>query len=254
MVNPYTKEQEKFLLENASNMRYCDLTNLFNEKFHENKTVKQIRKWLNYHNVYALTSRDFTPEQIKYIIQNYLDKSRKELTKLFNEKFKTNVSVNSMKTYCNKRGWHSFSTGRFEQGHKSWQTGLRGEDYWKHFTPETKEQVRKTLILANTKYKDGDVIVRHGLPCLYKKVGNHIDENISYMSTVTWEKHHGPVPDTHIVIHLDGDVMNYNINNLCLLPRTSLSNLRYLGGLTDNLELNKVKLKYCELMEEIRNG
>lgn len=252
MAESYTKEQSDFLVANAKTMRYSDLTSEFNQRFGTHKTVTQIRKWFSYHKISGISSRDLTPEQLDFVRQNCQFMSRKELARQLNEKFRTNFNENALKSYCNRRGLHSVSTGKFEVGNRSWQTGLHGEDYWRHFTPETREQVRQTLIEANTKYHDGDVIIRHGLPCIYKKTGATIDENISYASTVIWEQHYGKIPDSHIIIHIDGNVMNYDISNLYLFPRSDLSTLRHLGGLTDNVQLNRTKLMYCKLIHELR--
>lgn len=34
-----------------------------------------------------------------------------------------------------------------------------------------------------------------------------------------WEKHNGPIPDTHIVVFKDGDTLNTNLDNLQLITR-----------------------------------
>ena len=255
-VNTYTEEQTAFLLHNAPKLQYSILTKLFNEKFNETKTQKQIRKWCYYHNITAMSSRDLTNEQVEFIKEHYSNTTRKELTDLFNKKFGTSYTVSSIKTWCNKRGLHSFQTGKFEVGNCSWQKGLHGSEYWKHFSKETKKKVIKHLKDKSQKYKNGDIVIRHGSPYVYTKraSGRGFDVNLNAASVVVWESYYGKIPKNYIILHLDGNVLNYNISNLILFPRKCLSNLRHLGGLTDNTELNKVKLKYCELMEEINNG
>lgn len=255
-ADTYTKEQTEFLITKAPTLQYSVLTRLFNEKFNENKTQKQIRKWCYYHNITALSSRNMTEEQVQFIMEHYNCMPRKELTKLFNEKFGTNYTVNGMKTWCNKRGLHSFQTGKFETGNRSWQKGLHGSEYWKHFTKESKEKVIQHLIDKAQKYKNGDIVIRHGLPCVYTKRSNGkgIDINLDAASVKMWESYYGKVPDDCIILHLDGNVMNYDISNLILFPRKCLSSLRHIGGLTDNLELNKTKIKYCQLMDSLKKG
>jgi hypothetical protein len=54
------------------------------------------------------------------------------------------------------------------------------------------------------------------------------------------------------LIHLDGDVMNYNLDNLRAIPKAWLPDLRYAGGLTDSRELNETKLRYCALRAALR--
>ena len=42
---------------------------------------------------------------------------------------------------------------------------------------------------------------------------------------VVWEKAHGPVPDGHCVVHLDGDPANCRLDNLACIPRAVLARL-----------------------------
>ena len=42
---------------------------------------------------------------------------------------------------------------------------------------------------------------------------------------VVWEQSHGPVPDGHCVVHLDGDPANCRLDNLTCVPRAVLARL-----------------------------
>jgi hypothetical protein len=196
--------------------------------------------------------RGFTEEQKQFILDNYFGKPWKETTELFNKKFNTSYSVSTIKGWGNKNGLSSGICSKFQKGNVSWQTGLSKEEYWKHFSEDTKKQVIESL-KPKQKYKDGDIVIRHGLPAFYvDNGGGKLDDNIVYCSVKVWEEHYGKVNPDCIVIHLDGDVMNYSIENLRQIPRSYLPNLKYLGGLTDNKELNETKLKYCELKDALR--
>jgi hypothetical protein len=255
-ADTYTAEQRDFLMKNAPNMRYNELCDLFNLTFDETKTLKQIRKWCAYHGIRGISSRDFTPDQERFIIENQYGMTREQLAKMFNERFGTSVSGAKIKSWCQHRGIRNANSGRFEDGNVSWQTGLHGDEYWSHFSDDTKAKVLKHLVEVNQKYKDGDVVMRHGVPAIYKKVssGNSIDANLTYASTAEWERHFGAVPEDSIIIHIDGDVKNYAIDNLRLIPRAYLPILKHLGGLTDNSQMNRVKLKYCELFTALKSA
>ena len=196
----------------------------------------------------------YTPEQEAWLREHAHGISRAQLTAEFNERFGTNKSVQTIKSWCNHRGLYNGSTGRFTDGHRSWQTGLRGEEYKRHYTEESWQQARSGLIMAEQKHQEGDVIIRHGLPAIYKggEAGVGLDDRIEYASTSVWEKANGRLPDDMKLIHLDGDVMNYDISNLRAIPKTWLADLRYTGGLTDNRDLNEAKLKYCALRAALR--
>jgi hypothetical protein len=49
---------------------------------------------------------------------------------------------------------------------------------------------------------------------------------------VIWESFYGKVPDNHVVIFLDGDIRNFDIDNLKLITRG------------ENLFLNRKKLRF----------
>lgn len=188
-------------------------------------------------------------------LQEYATRmSRTELTQKFNTTFGTRWAVSTVKAWCNKRGLSNGNDGRFKKGNQSWQTGLHGDEYWSHFSNETKRQVLSLLDSTRQKYQEGDVVLRHGLPAIYQGVdsGEHLDDRIVYCSTATWVEANGQLPDDMILIHLDGDLQNYSLDNLKAIPRSWLGDLRYIGGLTDDLELNLTKLAYCELKESLR--
>ena len=185
---------------------------------------------------------------------NSQKKARAQLTQGFNATFGTSYAKTTVTSWCNKRGLHNGNDGRFKDGHRSWQTGLQGEEYRKHYTEESWKKSKSGLVFAEQKYQEGDVLIRHGLPAFYKggSVGVKIDDRIEYASTVVWERANGKVPDDMKLIHLDGDVMNYQLDNLRAIPKSWLPDLRYTGGLTDNKELNKARLRYCELRAALR--
>lgn len=196
----------------------------------------------------------YTPEQEEYLHENAPTMSRAQLTAGFNARFGTTKSVSTIKSWCNRRGIHSGNDGRFTDGHRSWQTGLRGEEYRKHYTAESWEKAKSGLVPIEQKYQEGDLIIRHGLPAFYKggDAGVEIDDRIEYASTAIWERANGKLPDNMKLIHLDGDVTNYNLDNLRAIPKSWLSDLRHTGGLSDNRELNETKLRYCELQAALR--
>jgi hypothetical protein len=197
----------------------------------------------------------YTPEQEEYLRENAPKLTREQLTEGFNARFGTKKSVSTIKSWCNRRGLHNGNDGRFKDGHRSWQTGLQGDEYRKHYTDESWEKSKSGLVFAEQKYREGDLIIRHGLPAFYKggDVGVAIDDRIEYASTAVWERANGKLPDNMKLIHLDGDIMNYQLENLRAIPKSWLADLRYLGGITDDKQLNETKLAFCELRDAIRS-
>jgi hypothetical protein len=195
-----------------------------------------------------------TEEQESYLREHAPKESRAQLAEGFNATFGTSYAKTTVTSWCNKRGLHNGNDGRFKDGHRSWQTGLQGEEYRKHYTDESWEKSKGGLVFAEQKYQEGDLIIRHGLPAFYKggDVGVELDDRIEYASTAVWERANGKLSDDMKLIHLDGDIMNYNLDNLRAIPKSWLADLRYTGGLTDNRELNEAKLRYCALRAALR--
>lgn len=195
-----------------------------------------------------------TEEQESYLREHTPNETRAQLTEGFNATFGTSYAKTTVTSWCNRRGLHNGNDGRFKDGHRSWQTGLQGEEYRKHYTDDSWEKSKSGLVFAEQKYQDGDVVMRHGIPAFYKggMPGVCLDSRIEYASIAVWEAANGKLPDDMKLIHLDGDVLNYNLDNLRAIPKSWLPNLRYTGGLTNNKELNEAKLAYCELKAALK--
>lgn len=195
-----------------------------------------------------------TPEQEAYLAEHAPYEPRRATTEGFNARFGTSYAHSTIKAWCNARGLSNGNDGRFKSGNVSWQTGLHGEDYWAHFTPEGRAKSKKALDDSRQKYNEGDLVIRHGLPCVYKgkDSGDKHDNRIESASKSAWEAANGGLPDNMILIHLDGDVNNYTLENMKAIPRAWLADLRYTGGLTGSRETNETRLAYCALRAAIR--
>jgi hypothetical protein len=194
------------------------------------------------YNTYSVEQEDFLKENASLM-------SRKELTERFNEKFGTNRTVPGIKAFCNSRGYNSSSTGRFQEGHISWQTGLRGEDFKSHYTAESFQRGIEGMRQASKTRKIGDEIVIDGEPwivtSLEYKVPFH--NRRQPKRRVVWERLHGEIPKDHCIICLDGDPMNCDPSNLYCMPirfRPLLAKNKWWFG---NAELTLTAIKWCEL-------
>ena len=180
--------------------------------------------------------------------------SRRELTKLFNEKFGFNKSILAIKSYCNNRGYNSSSTGRFQEGNVSWQTGLSKEEYKSHFTEESFARSIKNMIESNKTKKIGDEIIKCGEPYVIASIDYSLphDKRRVPKRRYVWEQLHGEIPKDHCVICLDGNHWNCDPSNLYCMP------IRYRIMLAKNNwwfkdpELILTAIKWCELFCAIK--
>jgi len=163
----------------------------------------------------------FTEEQKKFIYDNYKGLGNKELTKLFNDKFNTNLDK---QIYYFKRNHHLDSglTGRFEKGNIPFNKGTKG------------------IMKANkTSFKKGNIPFNH------KEVGyerinvdGYIEIKIKEPNVfklkhrVIYEQHYGKIPSGYKVIFADGNKLNLDIQNLILVSNS------------EELIMNRNRLRY----------
>ena len=174
----------------------------------------------------------FTEEQKQFIYENYRGIGNKELTNKFNQKFNTNLDKQII--YF-KRNHHLNSglTGQFEKGHISQNKGKKWDDY---MSKEAQEKSRKTTFKKgnaphNRKSlfeerigKDGYIEIKIQDGCLNK--------NWQQKQRYVYEQYFGKIPNGYKVIFLDGDIYNFDIDNLKMISSEeelimNKNNLRY---------------------------
>lgn len=195
------------------------------------------------------TYNTYSVEQEEFLKENAPLMSRKELTERFNEKFGANRTVPGIKAFCNSRGYNSSSTGRFQEGHISWQTGLRGEEFKAHYSAESFQRGIEGMRLANKTRKIGDEIVIDGEPWIVTSLEYRVPfwNRRTPKRRYVWEQLHGPIPKDHCIINLDGNPMNCDSANLYCMPtrfRPLLAKNKWWFG---NAELTLTAIKWCEL-------
>jgi hypothetical protein len=171
------------------------------------------------------------------------------LTEQFNRKFGTNRTVSGIKAFCNARGYNSSSNGRFEKGHISWQTGLRGGEFKSHYTEESFQRMLERAVQGNRTKKIGDEIIIDGVPWVVTSLapGVPFHNRRQPKRRVVWEQIHGEIPSDHCVVCLDGNQMNCDPSNLYCMStkfRPILGKNHWWFG---NAEMTLAAIKWCEL-------
>ena len=207
----------------------------------------------------------------------------KELTELYNETFKTNIDVSTIKWHC-----------RDILGiHKPRKTQRRYTDEQLQFLKENYSKMgnRELLNLFNEKFnetrtlsaiknigvmyglqvdkdvrqrnrrrhldragskratrKPGDIRIECGRPIMKDDNGNW-----KTAARVIWEKEHGPVPEDYTVTVLDGDPYNIDPENIVCIPLTYVGMLLNHGLRSTEAEITKTGIMVCELMQAIKD-
>lgn len=195
------------------------------------------------------TPHKYTEEELEFIKNHVKTHRYKDMVVLFNEKFNTNVSANSLKHQASK---HKYRTGRqfnFKKNNVPFTKGLKWADY---MSEESQKNSRKTCfqkghIPANTK------------PIGSERVGknNYIIIKTSDNPTIWKSKHkylyeqtYGTIPKSHRVIFADGNNRNFDLDNLiCISNKTALIMARQQLFYKDLPEATKVGITIAKLIE-----
>ncbi|WP_430010234.1 HNH endonuclease signature motif containing protein [Methylophaga lonarensis] len=152
----------------------------------------------------------YPQEQLAYIHAN-CTLPRAELTQRVNARFGTNYSVDNIKSLCTRKKWQTGRDGKFYPGQpRTPGSGAKGPN--------------KTSFKKGNRPHNWNPIgyVRETDDGYYEikafDTGNSRDDYIACHRLV-WQLHHGPVPDNHIIIFMDGDPSNIEIENLRCIHR-----------------------------------
>ena len=130
------------------------------------------------------------------------------------------MSKSQWKRIRNKKLSQGSIKNRFQKGHKPWQAGRKGI----HLSPAT--EFKKGHLPANHKHVGSIRIVtreRQGRINQYREIkvsgiiqGRH--KWIPY-ARYLYEQKYGPIPKGHFPVHVDGDSMNDELDNLRIVDR-----------------------------------
>ena len=233
--NSYTPEQVDFLREGYRRMKVEDLTDAFNVRFNQQRTVAAIKTILNRHKIRCgrpakdrLINRQrmLTPEQVEYLRENYRDISLVDMTDKFNRHFGTTYSQKQITTALKNRGINSGRTGHFPKGSKPWNAGKKG------YMGRNKTSFKAGREPHNTKWLGYERISKDGyIEISVAETNPHTgyERRFKPKHVVIWEQRNGPVPDGCCVIFRDGDKLNVTIENLVLVSRAELLRINQYG-------------------------
>lgn len=200
------------------------------------------------------TYNTYSAEQELFLKENAPLMSRKELTERFNSEFGTAKSVLAIKSYCNARGYNSSSTGKFQHGNVSWQTGLRGDDFKAHYTEESFSRSFNAMYYARNFHQIGDEIVRHGEPWIVTSIDYNLpsDRRRIQKRRYVWQQLYGEIPQNHVIVCLDGNPMNCEPSNLYCMEKRFVPILAKNQWWFGNAEMTLTAIKWCELHYAIK--
>ncbi|CAK7002407.1 HNH endonuclease signature motif containing protein [Tissierella sp.] len=205
----YTQEELDYLrkIADMTGRTNKEITEMFNLKFNKNKTVDAIIGAKSRYKIKSYT-RIYTEEQLNYLREITPGRTKKEITKMFNERFNDNRTEKGIDSIRKDKGILTGNTGRFEKGN----------------LPRNTVEVGTTTI-------DGDG---------YHKT-KIAEPNVWELThRLIWEKYNGAIPEGYNIIFGDGDKNNLDIENLVLVSKHELLVMNKLNLIQESAELTKV--------------
>ena len=167
----------------------------------------------------------FTDAEIEFIRDYAHGHIREDIRQAFNEKFNTELTYTQIANVMKRNNITNGIDSKFKKGQVPHNKG-------KKMSLEVYEKVKGTLFKKghdmNARPVGSERIDKDGYTML--KVGYPNKWRLKHI--VIWESFYGKVPDNHVVIFLDGDIRNFDIDNLALITRA------------ENLYLNRKKLRF----------
>lgn len=231
----YSEEDIDFIRENIDTMSYKKMAIYFSEKYNMNfmadsishlarrrGLTKNIRVYKNRKN--NSYKNIFSEEMCLYLKDNFEKCTRwKELTDLFNEKFKTNYTRNEIAGVCRRK----------------YNLKLKNP------TVFTKENHPFKANIGEERIGSGGKI------CV--KVTDYNltpgdSSNWKQKSRFVYEKEFGEIPNGSRIIHLNGDVNDFSIDNLYCVNKEVMACLARERWFKKNKEITITAVKCAELM------
>lgn len=182
----------------------------------------------------------YTDEMKQFILDNYKGRYNQELADLFNQKFNTNVTSRTIKSYKANNKLNSGLSGKFRKGQTPHNKG-------KKMPKEVYEKVKHTM------FANGNVPPNH------RPVGSERISKDGYIEVkvaepnkwrlkqrVVYEEAKGKIPEGCTIIFLDGNKRNFDIDNLRCITRSELLYLNC-NGLNNSNEITETRILMARL-------
>lgn len=182
----------------------------------------------------------YTDEMKQFILDNYKGRYNQELADLFNQKFNTNITSRTIKSYKANNKLNSGLTGKFRKGQTPHNKG-------KKMPKEVYEKVKHTM------FAKGNVPPNH------RPVGSERISKDGYIEVkvaepnkwrlkqrVVYEEAKGKIPEGCPIIFLDENKRNFDIDNLRCITRSELLYLNC-NGLNNSNEITETGILMARL-------
>ena len=186
----------------------------------------------------------FNEEHKAFVKENVVGRTERELMEEFNKKFNTSLNFIQIRSFKARLNLYNGLNGQFKKGHIPPNAGKK--------TPnEVKEKLKSNY------FKKGH-IPKNSVPIGTERIQNNkyiqikVTNGKGVKNWITkhqyiYEQHHGPIPKGHCVIFADGNIRNFELNNLVLVSQKELFYLNKHHLIYNDCELTKTGLLIAKI-------
>lgn len=193
------------------------------------------------------TPHVYSEEEKAFLREWSYGHTRKEIAEEFNRRFNHDFSVDRVSSSMKRYGGTTGKTGHFPKGNVSHNKG-------KKMQREQYEKCKATM------FQKGNIPHNHR-PVGSERVSKdgYIEVKVSepnkwkFKHVVIWEQCNGKRPKGHVIIFLDGDIHNFDIDNLRCVSRAELLYLNRYNLKFHNKELTTSAINLAKLDQVIRD-
>jgi len=247
MSRKYPEEIKTFIAENAWGRTSQELADLVNEVFPDfGVTVTQVRCYKTNNGIKCGVKgvreghgSKYTPEMLEWVRANAAGKGNQELADECSRVFGIEISAKQISNYKKSHKISSGLTGHFEKGCVPYNKGKHIEVH-----PNCKKGWFKKGEHPQNFKEIGTVVVNND-GFLVRKVAN--PDVWKFESRLVWEAHYGPIPPGNKIMHLDGNRLNVDINNLAMISDAEHMDMVRRKSYSDNPEITRAGVAIAKL-------
>ena len=218
----WTNDQIKYLKRIASGKPKKIILEKLNKKFNLSLTLSQLNNCMGANNIKTNTKHVWTDEQVEYLKKIAEGTPRKEIVKKLNDKFDLSLTLIQVRDCMNNRNIRNNLDTRFS----SEEGGNRC--------------VQRKPVGCETKWDRGYVRVKLG------------ENEWEFKQRYVWKQHYGEIPKDYSVIFLDGNLDNFDIDNLVLVSRRELMRYNSMKLKSNDIEVNKTAVNLAKLIVKVK--
>lgn len=255
MPRRYSNEQKDYIRKISPGRYNQEIAELFTTKFGIEMTEGQIKSFKANHKIMSGVPRRpitgdeglFNKEQKCFIEENVKGRLNGELAALVNKQFGLQITARQMNTYKKNHSLISGVDRRFKLGGAPANKGTKGL----YNVGGNRTSFKPGQRARNYKPVGYERVDRNGYVLVKVRDDGPWHMRWRHKHRVLWEAEKGLIPKGFALIFADQDKANVELDNLILVPKSTLSIVNKKGLLSTDPDLTKTGLIVADILKTI---